>query len=70
MNVDELEPGRELDALVVMHKVHVWVCGTYAGAYEFETREEAEADLKWRKDFEVLGCYYEIESPLLSVQPA
>lgn len=45
------------------HKVHVWVCGDYSGAYEFATREEAETDMKEREKFRVLGCYYEIESP-------
>jgi hypothetical protein len=42
-------------------KVHVTVCGTYAGAYEFETLAEAQADLDYRKRFEVLGCYYRLE---------
>lgn len=45
------------------YKVHVIVCGTYAGAYEFATLAEAEADMESRKKFEVFGCHYRMEGP-------
>ncbi len=45
------------------YKVHVHVCGTYAGAYEFATLAEAEADMADRKKWEVLGCHYRLEGP-------
>lgn len=40
--------------------VHVCVCGVYAGAYDFATLEEAEADCQYRKKFHVLGARYEL----------
>ena len=45
------------------HRVHVTVCGTYAGFYDFRTAAEADADLADRKKYEVLGCSYRRESP-------
>ena len=44
-------------------KVHVWVCGDYASAYEFNTREEARADIESRQPMLACHCYYETEEP-------
>jgi len=47
--------------------VHCSVCGNYAGAYEFATLEDAEADYEDRKKMHVLGCRYELSAS--SVKP-
>lgn len=45
-------------------KVHVWVCGTYAGAYEHATSEAAEEMAATRnRDYGIMHCHYEVESP-------
>lgn len=40
--------------------VEVYVGGDFAGAYGFDTFEEAEADLMARKKYQVKGLYYEL----------
>lgn len=41
--------------------VHCWATGHYAGAYRFETKESAAADLKQRVElFDILGMRYRL----------
>ena len=41
------------------HKVHVWVCGKYCGAYDgFGSAAEADAFIADRAPLRPLGCLY------------
>ena len=51
------------------YKVHVIVCGTYAGFYDFRTDAEAAADMADRKKYEILGCSYRREFSSNSKNP-
>lgn len=44
-----------------MWYVHVWVCGTYSGCYEYETEALAERDASGRREnLSILGCRYTV----------